>query len=246
MDKVAVVVPFYNMWQLTHARLYELYEFIKDGIEIILVDDASPDEEEIKGGVAWWQKKVSQHPIRYYRNKENLGFGGSCNVGARIAFENSDAETVVFLSNDVIIRGDFVSLIKDILFRSPNTLIGGQIIDWRAGWNQVMFEGHEMVVPYAAGWLLACNKDVWNQLGGFDPRYGRFDYEDVDLSTNATSLGIDLVGLNLSYLKHLSGATIATLPIDRMAKTVENKQKYLEKWEGRWNEIFERLEKANA
>lgn len=245
-SKLAVVIPFYNMWHLTHARLYELYRHIDVGIDIILVDDASTEKLEIDGGIVWWQNQVKKHSIRYYRNPENLGFGGSCNKGARVAFENVGADAVVFLSNDVMIGGNFISPILGILDATPNVLIGGQIVDWRAGWNQVIFRGHEMVIPYAAGWLLACTKDVWNRLGGFDPIFGRFDFEDVDLSTTAIALGIELKGLNISYLKHLSGVTIATLPIDRMAETVKNKQKYVEKWEGRWPEIIERLERSHA
>ena len=52
-----------------------------------------------------------------------------------------------------------------------------------------------------------------------------FDYEDLDISTTALYKGYELVALNLPYLKHMSGATIATLKVDRMAITTKNKEK---------------------
>lgn len=242
---IGVIIPVYNRYDLTHARLLELYKYIPGDIEIIIVDDASPEEKEIKGGLGWWQKQVNKHPIRYYRNPENLGFGGTCNVGADIAIKNG-AEILVFLSNDVYVQGNFIDEIKNKIAQRENILIGGQIIDFRSGWNDVRFNGHTMIVPYAAGWLVACTVRVWETLGGFDPIYGRFDYEDMDLSTTALSLGIGLVGLNLPYLRHYSGATIATLPINRENQTILNKQRYLNKWEGRWSEIYKALEARNG
>src|SRR3990167_2412278 len=248
--KTAIILLQYDRYDLTHARLMELYHTVpvnSDSV-IVVMDDASPElkDGDIKG-MKWWQENARPDlPVDCRKNAENLGFGGTCNAGATTAINTHDADIVIFLSNDVIVRGDFITPIKNIIRDNPRVLIGGQIIDWKAGWNEVIFQGHEMIVPYAAGWLLACTKEVWKELGGFDPRYGRFDYEDMDLSTTAHSLGIDLVGLNLPYLQHISGATIATLPVNRMAITLENKQKYLEKWEGRWQEIVEGLEKAHA
>lgn len=246
MGILAVVVPMYNRWDLTHARLYELYQFVSDGIEIILIDDASPEENEIKSGIAWWQKQVKKHPIHYYRNKENLGFGGSLNVGARIAFEKTKAEAVALLSNDVIVRGDFISPIKKMLEEKPNSLIGGRIVYWDSGWNTFNFDGKLTTIPYCEGWLLACTKDAWKEIGGFDLLYSPYDMEDIDLSLTATRKGYELIALNSPYLKHISGATIVDVNPNRMAISERNKQRFYEKWKARWNDPIVEVEIADG
>ena len=116
------------------------------------------------------------------------------------------------------------------------------MVDWPAGWNEFSVNGSKIVIPYLGGWLLACTKDAWVDLGGFDPLYGRFDYEDLDISTTALYKGYELVALNLPYLKHMSGATIATLKVDRMAITTKNKEKYIAKWQDRLLQIHANLE----
>lgn len=225
--KVSIIIPFYNHWDLTHNRLYELYRHAPEYCEIILINDAST-EMDCEGGVAWWQKvQTMLNPVRYKKNKENLGFGGSMNVGAQYA----KGDILVFLSNDVTISGNFFDLIVTILRNNPTALIGGQVVDWAAGWNEFDFDGHHIVIPYANGWLLAVNKNIWKEIGGFDPRYGKFDFEDVDLSTWFFIRGYDIISLNSDYVKHEhQGATISTLGVDRLAITKRNREIYINKW----------------
>ena len=44
MAKVYVIIPHYNHWDLSHARLWELYKTEKEAIEeVLIVDDCSTD-----------------------------------------------------------------------------------------------------------------------------------------------------------------------------------------------------------
>jgi hypothetical protein len=62
--EISIIIPFFNRWDLTHARLYELSQHVPLGnVEIILMDDAST-EIDCRTGVAWWQKN-SLLNIRY-------------------------------------------------------------------------------------------------------------------------------------------------------------------------------------
>jgi GT2 family glycosyltransferase len=212
-----------------------LHRYARD-VDIVLVNDAST-QEDCEKGVAWWQ---SIRPnIKYYKNLENIGFGGSMNIGAKIAMHHG-AEALIFLSNDVIIIGDFLSQIEKKL--SNDVLIGGELIYWDSGWNTFEYEGKKYILPYANGWLVACTTEVWRKIGGFDPIYGFYDYEDIDLSTKATLLGYNIVALNNPNLKHIGGATIAKVNPDRAKNTEENRQKYLNKWQPYFKEIIEHLE----
>jgi GT2 family glycosyltransferase len=155
------------------------------------------------------------------------------NKGAELA----KGEILVFLSNDVIMSNNFISEITSRLSEDENKLIGGRVVYWPGGWNEFEYKGRRFTVPYCEGWLLACTKKVWDNLGGFDPLYGKYAFEDIDLSTTAISLGYELDGLNSPHLKHIGGAT-AKYDEHRMEYTIKNKEKYIEKWRGRFEELF--------
>lgn len=222
----SVIMPYYNHWDLTHARLQELRMNLPDENEICLVNDCSPDDDT-KLGAAWWQKSAARHSIKHHYNKTNLGFGGSMNYGAN---KMAVGDRLVFLSNDVEVHADFTKEL-DTLFDAPTNsngkLIGAELLTYYTGWNNLK----EWFAPYVNGWFLACTKEDWKKLGGFDPRYGKFDYEDVDLSMTALSLGFELIGMNKPRLIHLGGQTVRMVTPDRQKLTIMNRIKFVEKWE---------------
>lgn len=228
MPKVSVIIPMYNRWDLVHNRLMELRTYLPISLdcEIVVVDDCSPELDCITG-LSWWKSNnVALHPIVTYRNKENLGFGRTCNNGSKLA----KGDILVFLSSDVIIKGNFVDPILATIAEDERVLIGGRLVYWPGGWNEFDINGKKTVVPYAEGWLLASTSSVWKELEGFDKRYGRFDYEDVDLSMNAQVKGIRLKGLDLPFVTHMGGATISTLSVSRIEHTKHNRDVFIEKW----------------
>ena len=223
--KVSIIIPFYGRWDLTHARMMELYTHVQTECSIVLVDDAS-EGEGYRGGVAWWQKKIDKHSVYYLRNEKNLGFGGSMNRGAKVALKHS-AEILVFLSNDVQIFSDFVAEIISHIEQDKNVLLGGEYLFHDTGWNVI--DG--TIIPYLTGWLLACHKDIWADLGGFDPIWGRFDYEDIDLSLTAIMKGYTLKPLSSKFY-HMAAQT-APYDVARERITKENQQKFIKKWRGK-------------
>ena len=228
--KVSIILLFYNHWDMTHQRMMELYKHLPDYCEICLLNNAST--EDCDSGVAWWQKTVAKHTIRYRKVEKNLGFGGVMNEGAKIA----KGDILVFLSNDVVISGDFVVDLVTKIEDDNKAFVGGRIVDWRAGWN----EFGNVIVPYCEGWLLACTREAWDEIGGFDPRYGEADYEDIDISMTAQSLGYNLIALNSQFTKHIGAQTIGYTS-DRMEKTKHNREIFEAKWLKQLGELHNNL-----
>lgn len=225
MLTTSIIIPFYNNWQLTHQRLMELYTKVSGITEIVLVNDASTDPE-IDGGVAFWQKHVQKsYNIRYIKSDENKGFGSSMNLGASKAI----GDILILLSNDVEIFNDFVFEITELLYENQKYFIGGEILWQDTGWNVI--DGK--VMSYANGWLLACMKETWQDIGGFDLKFGKFDGEDLDVSITAVSKGYILKGLSKSRLHHLGGATIWKLYPNRQEYTKKNIEYLRQKWTGK-------------
>ena len=223
----SIIIPFYNRYDLVHQRMMDLHKFAPDNCEIILVDDCSSEEVvSVKGGVGWWQQNA-RHTVRYKRNEKNLGFGGAHNVGSKIA----RGDIYYFLSNDVSIYADFITPIQKKIEEVDNALVGARLINFDSGWNKFPIKGHNtMLFPYLEGWLVACHKDTWIQLGGWDDRFSPIDFEDMDLSTTARYLGFPLIALQLPVEhKHL-GTTVETKIKNRLEVTNLNKSKFFEKW----------------
>lgn len=234
--KIGIVIAQYNKWDLTLNRLRELYSHCP-GSMIVLVDDHSPDAD-CRTGPKWWQDGPMKDRLKYFRNPENIGFGGSMNNGFRIAVANG-CDAAILLSNDVTVMSNIVQDVERVLELDKNVLIGGELLFNDTGWNKLP---GCCVIPYANGWFLAAHKSVWKRLGGFDPRYGRFDYEDVDLSTTAWMQGIKLVTCG-ARLRHQGGVSVAAAvgQSGRYAQTIKNKQIWIEKWSPYAAELKEKI-----
>lgn len=236
--KMGIITPFYNRWDLTHRLMMQLYLNMPDWVEIYLVDDAS-NEEGILGGIAWWQKQAARHKIYYIKNIENHGFGYSMNKGCKAAINQGGCDAVVLLSNDVEVYNDFATPLRTQLEENPTYLIGGELLYNDTGWNVLP---NCCVIPYANGWFLGCTAETWQDIGGFDMRYGKFDYEDIDLSLTAMLKGHRIEPIKPpAKLKHLGGQTIYALYSDRMERTRKNQRIFIEKWSGQCKEIKEKV-----
>lgn len=223
MTKTHIVIPIYNHWAMTHTQLFQLYNTERENIDsILIIDDASSED---MSGLNWW-KNNGMLPIRVIRNETNQGFLLSANCGIDLIADDCGAEDIIILlSSDVEIHGKFIQQIKDLLVGNSKRLAGGILLSHDTGWNQ--FDGK--VFPYLEGWLLAAAADTWYELGYFDDRYAPSDYEDVDLSTTALSMGYELVPLDNPNIHHLGARSIGYNEA-RLERTNRNKKKFEEKW----------------
>jgi len=225
-----ILIPHYNRWDLTHARLFELYRHCREQItEVIVIDDCSVDNMT-EGGLRWWKENFSSKGflVSSVVTPENLNFLGACNFGLqKVLGKAQDGDLITLLSNDVRIMTDFVSQMTDIIGQRGNKLLlGGILYSHDTGWNRF----GDRIFPYLEGWLLGATAETWKVLGcGFDDRYSLSDFEDVDLSTTAVDMGYELVPLNNPGLHHMGGQSIQ-YGDERMTRTKKNRIKFSEKW----------------
>jgi GT2 family glycosyltransferase len=248
---ISIIVPFYNRQDMVMRRMLEFHQhfhtgtdqqkhiFLPEDVEILLMNNGSDPSKIEEGNIYYWQKLVNWFPVRYHKWEKNIGFGGVMNRGA----SKAAGEILIFFSDDVIVKGNFLPKILDLLGKDPTALIGGEVIWWPAGWNQFMIDDKEIVVPYANGWFLACRKETWEESGGFDPQYYPYDFEDVDLSTRWHEMGYNIVALNSQLISHIGGATISGFDPDRAAKTQQHRQLYIMKWYEKLPNLNTQLEK---
>ena len=194
--KISIIIPNYNGKETLSKNLPHV---LKSGAEeIIVVDDASTDES-----IKFLKENFSQ--IKILVNKKNLGFSSTANRGV----EEANGEIVVLLNTDVSPNPDFLRpLIPHFtdprvfavgcLDESPEDgkiiLRGRGIGKWEKGF--VVHSRGEIDKPdtfWVAGGSGAFRKNLWQQLGGFDPLYNPFYWEDIDLSYRAQKAGYKIL-----------------------------------------------------
>lgn len=224
---VSVIIPYFGNWTLTHQRLGELSRYAPaDRVEVILVNDAST-ELDCRSGAGWWTNNFKDFPVRYVENKNNLGFGGSNNIGAKVA----KGDILVFLSNDVVVSGKFIEQIEEIIDSyDGEVMIGNQVLYHDTGWNVITIKDKPSIICYPVGYLLACTRKLWNRIGGFDLLYGVYDYEDVDLGAWCIYNDVPMIALNNPGIRHMGEQTVRKVNPNREEHTKKNRVLFIDKW----------------
>jgi len=192
MKSVSIVIPNYKKMPL----IKYLPAVIKSssGAEIIVVDDASPDDT-----VAYLTKHFPQ--VKVIVNQTNQRFAASCNHGVKSAY----GDVVVLLNSDVAPKPGFLKpLIKH--FSDPKVFAVSCMEiqhDGVSGRNRCQFKRGFLVhsaAPigsgsncWATGGSSAFNRQKYLELGGMDPLYKPAYWEDIDLSWRARQQGFKIL-----------------------------------------------------
>lgn len=237
---ISIIIPTYGKIDLLQKCLHSI-ELSENSskYEIIIVDDCGPEKvnfESFKG-------------FSVHKNKKNLGFTGSCNVGAEL----SKGKFLCFLNTDIIVSNKWLDkilntfvLAGDVGIAGPRLLYPDGILQESGGTcfndgdainlgkNQSIHNSwfrYLKDVDYVSGACLVILKDDFKKIDGFDPIFTPAYYED-------TSLCIDLrKKLNKRVIVnpdceviHFEGATNGTSTSSGIKKYQEiNKSKFLEK-----------------
>lgn len=204
---ISIIIPHFNKNELTNQLVLSLRKYCGKEPEIIVFDDGSPDP--------YMNPLVTVTFVN-----ENMGFLYASRAGLAIA----KGDIKILMNNDVLVSGNFIPLVEKQIKRSPLSLVGNELINYDSGWNT--FNGK--VFPYLAGYFLAASKEIWDDIS-FDTRFAPNDMEDIDLSTQAYSLGYPVIALNSSFIRHIGAQTLGYNP-QREAITIKNKKKFEDKW----------------
>lgn len=193
--KISIIIPNYNGEELLKKNLPKVLA-ASGNAQIIVVDDCSSDNSiEI----------LKEFPVSVICNEKNLGFSSTINRGVKEA----QGDIVVLLNTDVAPQKDFLEpLIKH--FKDENifavgcmdkSIEGEKIIlrgrgigRWERGF---LFHARGEVKKTNTLWVSggsgAFRKTIWEKLGGFNPLYNPFYWEDIDLSYRALKSGYKIV-----------------------------------------------------
>lgn len=137
-ENVSIIVPVYNAASDLKICIERLVKYTNDNIDIILIDDASPDPEI----QLILNEAKSYENIRIFENKINLGFTRTINRGIELAGEND----VVFLNSDARVTPKWLEGLKAALATDPKIATVTPMSD-RAGAFSAPDIGNENVLP---------------------------------------------------------------------------------------------------
>ncbi|WP_052270463.1 glycosyltransferase [Archaeoglobus fulgidus] len=142
--EVSIVIPVYNNAELTYNCLKSILSNTAGcSYEVILVDDASTEKE-----VDTLFDKIKN--VKIIRNKENVGFVESCNIGAKA----SSGKYILFLNNDTIVTPGWLPPLLELIKREDVGAVGAKL-------------------AYPDGKLQEAGGIIWKDASGWN--YGRYD-----------------------------------------------------------------------
>ena len=210
---VSIVIPLYGGAEDIAACLNSLALCSSLVREVIVVDNASPDDA---ASVVEERSAEFPVPLLLLRNERNLGFAAACNAGA----EKATGETLLFLNSDTIVpRFGLLRLLQSL---SRSGTIGAA-----GAYSNAVGHGQQIDPTYTSldtldlfaedfahrpeedterdmlvGFCLAVRKSVWQEVGGFDTRFGPGLFEDNDLCYRIRRAGYKLILSGQSFVHH--------------------------------------------
>ncbi|MYI07586.1 MAG: glycosyltransferase, partial [Gemmatimonadetes bacterium] len=240
--EVSIVIPVYGNCHLSLHCLKSLAAITDERpFEVIVVDDASPDES---GDVL-----PAILGVRYLRNENNLGFLRSCNRGAAEA----RGRFLLLLNNDTLVQDGAIDalaatfdlytdagLVGAKLFFNDGSLqeAGGIVFSDGSALNYGRDDdprkpeyNYVRDTDYCSGAAIMLPLALWRELGGFDEYYVRAYYEDTDLAFRVREAGYRVLYQPFAKIIHSEGATSGTdLSQGEKRYQAENRHRFLKRW----------------
>lgn len=213
--KISIIVTNWNGLKLLKKNFQRVIDTSQDADEIIFTDDASSDESV--SYIKSLQKRFSK--IKIIAHKKNVGFGKNSNH----AVSKAKGDLVVLLNNDIYPHDNYI---KNSLkhFKDKEVFGVGFAETGNENWSTVYWQngylqhgrGQEIKKPHISAWLSGgssiIRKEYFEKLGGFDPVYEPFYYEDLDLGFRAWKSGYKLLWDPACVVEHKHESTISKFP----------------------------------
>lgn len=134
---VSVIIVSYNTRDLTVKSVKSVYTsagFTKEQLEVIVVDNNSPDDT-----VAYLKKNFPA--VKIIVNKSNVGFGGGNNQGAKVA----KGKYLLLLNTDAFLGKDSLKVMVDVMEKREDIVSVGPQLRYMDG--SLQLSGGYMPTP---------------------------------------------------------------------------------------------------
>lgn len=226
-DLVSICILTHNQLSYTKQCLNSLFEHtsqVRSPYEVLVYDNGSTD-----GTISYLQGLELSGQIKVIYNKTNMGFPYGNNRLAEIAKGNY----LLLLNNDVILtEGYLEKLLRCIRSDSKlaatscytNHSSGYQAINITVKYKGIEelnkfsknFSMQERYVDFLVFFCCLIRRDVWDEIGGLDTRFGKGCWEDNLFCWKVIQRGYKLKIANC-YIHHFSGRSFTPNEKDKQA-----------------------------
>ncbi len=236
--KVSIIILGFNQVGYTKKCIDSIIENTRQKYELILVDNGSQDNTA--------EYFNSLPDAKVIINRENLGVAKGWNQGLKLA----TGDYVLIFNNDTIVHPNWLENMVRLAECNPkigivgprsNNISGPQKIEdcpikteedikdfstnWQTSNNLSAFEFERIT-----GFCMLISKKAFKDIGFFDERYGKGNFEDDDYCLRARYRGYQLLVANDSFVFHFGSVSYSHQSVDWKNLMSENLKKFQEKW----------------
>lgn len=199
---ISVIIPTYKNLNLLLNNLSNNLKYLTNCQIIIVNDDPSQSiKKEIDNLIV---NQKTKPKIILIENKKNLGFGKNVNL----AVKKAKGKYLLLLNSDVVLKNKDYLFAIDYFKKDPKifavsfaqiekdgSIVGKNRIFWYKGLYHHQKDNNLNLGEngWAEGGAAIFDKEKFIKLGGFDPLFSPFYWEDVDLSFQAKKNGYKII-----------------------------------------------------
>lgn len=237
--ELSVVVPFYGGAERLDRCLAAIERELARSIpplraEIVVADDATP------GGLP--DHLVRGHPrVRFVRADRNVGFAGNANRGVAA----SRGEILCLLNSDMYVEAGWFDGCLAPFEDASVFAVCGRIREPACrndGYKELVLDGAEVsvatyrdddpvcdqpaAIPYASGGGSFFSRCLFDRLGGFDPIFAPYYWEDTDLGYRAWKQGFRTLYDPTRAVEHDHQGTIGATARHRIRRVFNRNRRF--------------------
>ena len=221
-SRVAIILVNWNGYDFTVACLNSLRNLDYPDFGIILVDNASDNQE---GAIL--QKQFPE--IELVQSQSNLGFAGGNNLGIRSALDLGFSH-IMLLNNDTVVTPNFLDEMLLVFEKYPSVGVAQPLIYWMKDRNQIWSAGGKWnawlgraitrlelkkikyakigfhKLDWATGCCMLISKEAILQAGLLNEQYFAY-FEDVEWSLRFIEKGFEIALSPQAIIYHEAGAS---------------------------------------
>ncbi|MBL8824204.1 MAG: glycosyltransferase [Planctomycetia bacterium] len=240
----SIIIPCFNELLYTRQCVESVILHTTGKYELILVDNGSTD-----GTHEYFQEIEQRLPnarVCIIRNEQNLGFPKACNQG----LAQAKGQGIVFLNNDTVVTPNWLQgLWSAIYIDWPHVALAGPVSNYATDQQLVAgeyddlnalpefamrrsreYRGKYLEVKRLTGFCLLARRDVLEEIGGFDERYGLGFFDDDDLCLRVNNAGKKAVLAQEVYIHHYGSRTMRQVTTDVTQLLRGNLEIFKDKW----------------
>jgi GT2 family glycosyltransferase/2-polyprenyl-3-methyl-5-hydroxy-6-metoxy-1,4-benzoquinol methylase/tetratricopeptide (TPR) repeat protein len=240
----SIVIPTHGQLQHTQRCIVSIRQHTSVPHEIIVVDNASPDESR-----QWLQ---AQHDLTVIANPTNRGFPTAVNQGLRMA----QGQQLLVLNNDTVVTPNWLERLLEALYSASEVGMVGPCTNRISGDQQIEVEYDQETLQglesFAGTWGRAHHKEyfstdrlvgfclllkrsTYEKVGAFDEQFGIGNFEDDDYCLRTLQVGFKLLVARDAFLHHVGHATFRGAGVDFSTLMAKNQALFRGKWQSASN-----------